>query len=136
VALAVTLVLLLIVSAAFAAAPAATAPLPQAPLAPLPPVRSVHYHRAPLPALAPSQHQQLVSSTAMEADELQESVCKLLLEDMMVIWSDKHFVLSDTNTLIIDYSQHRTQVIKNYMQRRNLLSGIKSHDTCSIRDAQ
>jgi hypothetical protein len=91
-------------------------------------------HTALLPTVIPSQQQQqAVSSSVVRAHEEQERRQKEHLEALLVIWSDKHHVYSDTYTHVMDCSAERTQLIKHYLQRRNLLDAVIS-DTCSRRD--
>jgi hypothetical protein len=56
--------------------------------------------RALLPTVTPSQQQQqqqLAGSSVIQADEEQERLYKELLEKCLFIWSDKHYVWSDTH---------------------------------------
>jgi hypothetical protein len=78
---------------------------------------------------------QLERNSVREADAEQERREKEFFEKSLAIWSDKHLVFTDNRVFTVDNSKQRTQLVKNYLQRRYLLDGIYD-TTCYNRDAR
>jgi hypothetical protein len=54
---------------------------------------------------------------------------KELLERLLIVFCDYVLPVPGAHAHVFDHSMHRTRLIKNYLQRRNLLEGLFD-ETC------